>query len=285
MCGRSRGRNRARDFVEALLDEGERLRHRVSVLLRELLDRAGQRAQTLVQRAHGQRFGKVVDGPADLLELLVQRLDVRRKRRSIGVDPALEGGPAPVEIVPAPVDGFQRVLASQRIERAFHLLQLEAQHVAALVVAALGERAHGVGQAVELHAELVGVGAGRLAVEALDVVPQRVKLALQALVHLQAQLLAHRLQFAGYPAHAGQAVFLAAGPLEIAREGPEVGARLECRLGATLRWVVLGRAPHFIVPGRLPTLELAFEIGERSVEILEGRIGPALPPGIECIEI
>ena len=64
-CGalrrRGRSHDRARDLVEALLDQVERRVRAGRPAAREMVDRAGQRAHLVLQRAQRQRFRQVVD--------------------------------------------------------------------------------------------------------------------------------------------------------------------------------------------------------------------------------
>src|SRR5690606_24761883 len=77
-------------------------------------------------------------------------------------------------------------------------------------------------------------------------------------------------------------VLLAPRRFEVARERLEIGPSGEGGFGTALCPAVrLRRA----LLRRLPALQLSFQICQRPVEILERRVGTALPPGVESVQI
>ena len=256
--GRRRCDDRPRDLVEAFLDDFERRAAAAVLLAREMIDRAGQRADFLLQRTQRKRFGEAVDGLVDLLEAHGQRLDCRigRARMRLRVETILEFAEAGVEIVPAPVDRAHSVLARQRVERTAHLLQLESQQLDVLVVGLFGQRLYGARQPLEFGAEFGAVlGGERRGIGALDVLAQRIEFARQPGGHLMPQFLAQALQLAGDLA-------------DLRRCCPPGRARGRIRAPATDR------------PVRFPACVASVCAGGCRRTVL--RDAPALPSGRDC---
>ncbi len=177
--GDRRAYDRSRNLVEALLDQAERLAGATALLVDEMVERGGKHAHFLLQRPQRQQFGKVADRLADLLQALGQRgkLGIGRPLPYVRRHPVLEIVEALVEIVPAPVDRKDGLLARQRVQRRPHLLDLEPQHVDASVVVLFGERLHRARETLDVEAELAQGLAGTAGIDAVDVLAQALEFA------------------------------------------------------------------------------------------------------------
>src|SRR5690606_32535169 len=184
--------------------------------------------------------------------------------------------PATVELVPAAIEGLDRLFTRKLAEGALHLLHLLPEQVDVAVVALLGETVDHAGKALELGSALRRVlGVAAAAQRMFDLVAQCGELATQARGHLRAHFFAQRTQLVDHALISARR--RAAGELIPAAFNGFIMRRI------TERAITVGTPATFTEFGRTP--DPALQLVQGLIQLLERRARATTPACIYRIQI